>query len=56
LVIIFLSVVPGNLRPHVMADKHIEHFAVYFWLSFRLGVSAAAASELRPAKRVRRGT
>jgi VanZ family protein len=30
LMIIFLSVVPGNLRPHVIADKHIEHFAAYF--------------------------
>jgi VanZ family protein len=30
LMIVFLSVVPGGLRPHVMADKHIEHFAAYF--------------------------
>ena len=34
LMIIFLSVVPGNLRPHVIADKHIEHFAAYFIAGF----------------------
>jgi hypothetical protein len=30
LMIIFLSVVPGNARPQVLADKHIEHFGAYF--------------------------
>jgi len=25
-----LSLVPGTLRPHVMASGHIEHFAAYF--------------------------
>ena len=29
LVIIVLSIVPGDLRPHVL-DKHFEHFAAYF--------------------------
>ena len=24
------TALPGNLRPHVIADKHIEHFAAYF--------------------------
>jgi VanZ family protein len=29
-VIIVLSLVPGGLRPHVLEDKHFEHFAAYF--------------------------
>jgi VanZ family protein len=29
LAIIVLSVVPGDLRPDVMHDKHLEHFAAY---------------------------
>jgi hypothetical protein len=57
LMIIFLSVVPEDLRPHVLADKHIEHFAAYFTTGwhFYLGVSAAAAAipGLRPAECVR---
>jgi hypothetical protein len=27
--ILFLCMVPGNLRPHVIAGKHIEQFAAY---------------------------
>jgi VanZ family protein len=30
LAIIVLSVVPGQLRPDVMGEKHIEHLAAYF--------------------------
>jgi VanZ family protein len=30
LTIIVLSVVPGNLRPRVLANSHCEHFAAYF--------------------------
>ncbi|MGP0089776.1 MAG: hypothetical protein ACLPKB_07430 [Xanthobacteraceae bacterium] len=30
LVIIVLSVVPGDLRPYVLEDKHLEHFLAYF--------------------------
>jgi VanZ family protein len=30
LMIVVLSVVPGDLRPHVLADKHIEHLGAYF--------------------------
>jgi VanZ family protein len=29
-VIIVLSVVPGDLRPQVLEDKHFEHFLAYF--------------------------
>jgi VanZ family protein len=29
LAILVLSVVPGDLRPHVMPSKHVEHFAAY---------------------------
>jgi VanZ family protein len=30
LTIIVLSVVPGNMRPHVLGNDHFEHFAAYF--------------------------
>jgi VanZ family protein len=30
LMIILLSAVPGNLHPHLMANKHIERFTAYF--------------------------
>ena len=30
LTIIVLSVVPGNLRPHVLGNDDYEHFAAYF--------------------------
>ena len=30
LTIIVLSVVPGNWRPHVMANDYLEHFTAYF--------------------------
>jgi VanZ family protein len=30
LIIIILSVVPGNLRPHVMGSSDYEHFTAYF--------------------------
>jgi len=29
LTIIVLSVVPGDMRPHVMPDNHYEHFTAY---------------------------
>jgi len=29
LMLIVLSVVPGDLRPHLLADKHIEHLGAY---------------------------
>ncbi len=28
--IIVVSVIPGGMRPHMMADKHHEHFVAYF--------------------------
>ncbi len=30
LTIIVLSVVPGNMRPHLLGNDHYEHFAAYF--------------------------
>jgi len=30
LAIIVLSVVPGNMRPHLLGNDHYEHFAAYF--------------------------
>jgi VanZ family protein len=29
LAILLLSVVPGDLRPHIMPSKHMEHFTAY---------------------------
>lgn len=37
--LIIVSVIPGEMRPHVMADKHYEHFAAYLlcagWFGLR---------------------
>ena len=30
LTVIALSVVPGNMRPHVLGNDYYEHFAAYF--------------------------
>lgn len=30
LTVIVLSVVPGNMRPHVLGNDYYEHFAAYF--------------------------
>jgi hypothetical protein len=30
LIVIILSMVPGNLRPHVMGNSDYEHFTAYF--------------------------
>jgi len=30
LTIIVLSVVPGNMRPHVLGNDYLEHFVAYF--------------------------
>ena len=30
LIIVILSMVPGNLRPHVMGKSYYEHFTAYF--------------------------
>jgi hypothetical protein len=30
LIIIILSVVPGDMRPHVLGNNHVEHFVAYF--------------------------
>jgi VanZ family protein len=45
LVIIVLSLVPGGLRPHVLEDKHFEHFAAYFVAG---GLFAIGYLQVRP--------
>jgi len=30
LVVIFLSVVPGSMRPHILQNDYAEHFVAYF--------------------------
>jgi len=30
LTIALLSLVPGNMRPHILGNDHLEHFAAYF--------------------------
>jgi VanZ family protein len=38
LAIIVLSVVPGDMRPHVLTTDHYEHFAAYFITGSLLGI------------------
>jgi VanZ family protein len=45
LVIVVLSLVPGGLRPHVLEDKHFEHFAAYFVAG---GLFAIGYLQVRP--------
>jgi VanZ family protein len=43
LTVIALSVVPGNMRPHVLGNDYYEHFAAYFIIG-----SLLAFGYLRP--------
>ena len=45
LTIIVLSVVPGNMRPHVLGNDYYEHFAAYF-----ITGSLLAIGYLRPTQ------
>jgi len=38
LTVIVLSVVPGNLRPHVLGNDYYEHFAAYFLIGSLLAI------------------
>lgn len=46
LTIIVLSVVPGSMRPHVMADDRYEHVVAYFIAGSLLAVRYSRPSQL----------
>ena len=41
LAIVVLSLVPGDMRPHVLADKHIEHLAAYLIVGLLFAIGYA---------------
>ena len=46
LVIIVLSLVPGDMRPHVMADDDCDHFAAYLIASSLLAIGYSRSDQL----------
>ena len=45
LVIIILSVMPGQLRPDVLGEKHIEHLTAYMGTAMLLATAYAGRSQ-----------
>jgi len=46
LIVIILSVVPGNLRPHMLGNSGYEHFAAYFITSVLFAVGYSRPMQL----------
>lgn len=46
LLVIVLSVVPGNMRPHVLPNGNHEHLTAYFITGILLGVGYSRAGQL----------
>jgi hypothetical protein len=46
LIVIVLSVIPGNMRPHVLANGYYEHFTAYFITGSLMGIGYSRPKQL----------